>query len=100
MSSGVQRKIRGATRANNSTLNVRTVGFRPGRIEIWNETSGYHLLWVKGMADASAVQTTDQGVRSQVSADALTPLSDGFSLGNLANLNDTTTEVLRYEVQE
>lgn len=100
MSSGVQREIRGSVLANNSTRPVRTVGFRPGRIELWNETSGYHLLWVEGMADDSAVQTTNAGARSLVSADGLTPLSDGFSLGNLANVNDTTTEVLRYVVTE
>lgn len=100
MSSGVQREIRGSARCNNSTLSVRTIGFRPGKILVWNETSGYELLWVEGMADASAVQTTNAGARSVLSASALTPLSDGFSLGNLANMNDTTTEVLRYVVTE
>lgn len=100
MSSGVQREIRSTVRATGAALPVRTVGFRPGRVRLWNETTGYQLEWLEGMADDSAVQTTDAGARTIVTSDGITPLSDGFQVGALADVNDTTTEQLRYLASE
>ena len=93
----------GSTKANNSTLSIRTVGFVPRRVVIWNETNQCHCLWFEQLAAAAAYVVVAAGDLSVVSSAGVTALTAdssgnvGFSVGALANINDTTTEVLRWE---
>lgn len=87
MSSGVQRMRVGAFTGSASAVNVRTVGFRPTRVELINITGLETATWQEGMADASMIRRITAGDMSLVSSNGITPLSDGFSIGADGNLN-------------
>ena len=92
--------------STNAALPIRTTGFKPARVKVTNETTLYSLEWMKGMADASAFEVTNAGAKTLETSDCITPLdadsdgNPGFQIGARANVNDTTTEVLRWEAWE
>ena len=97
MSSSVGlRYNRDVATANNGTLTV-PVGFRPARVVVRNFTNQVMIEWVDTLADAYAFKTVAAGTRSNVTSAGITPTSTGFTIGNLADINDTTTEQLHWE---
>lgn len=98
MSSGVTRAIYGAVTGSAALLPVTTVGFRPRKVSLFNETSRVGLYWQEGMADDSALKTAAAGTRTVVTADAIIPLSNGFSVGT--DSVNAADEVLRFEAHE
>jgi hypothetical protein len=96
----------GTVVATNAVLPVRTVGYKPRKVRIVNQTTLYTVEWSEGMADASAFEITNAGAKTLETSDLITPLdpdssgNPGFSIGARANVNDTTTEVLRWETWE
>jgi len=91
MSSGVQRSVNGAVEGTGSAINVRTVGFRPRRVELRNVDGDCMGFWQNDMADASMQKVVDSGAGatdiSTVTSDGITPLSDGFTIGADSDLN-------------
>ena len=89
--------------ATGAALGVR-VGIKPRKVVCHNLTNGYKAEWNEALADDSALVTSDAGARSVVSSAGFSLLAGssstvpGFSLGALANVNDTTTEDLLFEV--
>lgn len=88
MGSGVSRVICGAVSGTGSLQEVRVVGFRPRRVEVFNAhasglTSG---TWQETMADGYMRKMVPAGTTTYA-ADGITPLSDGFSIGADADLN-------------
>lgn len=89
--------------ANNSNLDL-LVGFKPRRIVVHNLTNGYRAEWNEQLASGYAIVTATTGDRSVASSSGFSLLDGdstnppGFRLGALANLNDTTTEDLLFEV--
>lgn len=89
--------------ATNAVLAIRSVGFKPRKVVITNETTLARAEWNEAMADAYAVVTALAGDLSIVTSAGITPLDGsgddppGFSIGALATINDTTTEVLCWE---
>lgn len=75
----------------------------PQRVQISNRTTAAMAQWNDNMADAAAELTIAAGTRSNEAANGITPLAAtatagaGFTLGALAHINDTTTEVLVWE---
>lgn len=92
--------------ATNASLPIRTLQFKPRKVRVVNETTLYTLEWSEGMADASAFEITNAGAKTLETSDCITPLdpdsagNPGFQIGARANVNDTTTEVLRWEAWE
>jgi hypothetical protein len=92
--------------ATGAALAIRIVGFKPAKVRVTNETTLYSLEWLKGMADASAFEITNAGAKTLETSDCITLLdpdsngNPGFQIGARANVNDTTTEVLRWEAWE
>lgn len=89
MGSGVARKatgrIGGATSAD---VDVRTVTFRPSRVELYNQDGNVLGMWQDTMPDGDMMKTIgSSGVVSQVTSTGITPLSDGFRIGQDADLN-------------
>ena len=98
MASGGARVIRGSFVGTGAQLDIRTIGFRPRAIKLWNQSAPASAEWIEGMADAKGIKRVTAGDASEMSA-GITPLSDGFRLGTDADLN-TDTEVVYYEATE
>jgi hypothetical protein len=98
--------VTGTIAATAALLSVRSIGFKPRKVSIKNQTSLYQVDWTEGMADASAFETTNAGAMTLETSDLITPLDPdtsgnaGFSVGARANVNDAAGEVLRYECWE
>ncbi len=95
MGSGYSRTLVGSVNSTNAAQKVVT-GFRPIAVRLWLE-DGASGFWEKGMADASAFKRITAGTGSFVTADGITPLEDGFTLGADANLNPASATVVHYE---
>lgn len=107
MSSTVGSRYRtGTIPATDADLDVRTVGFKPAKVRVTNETSLYTLEHMKGMADASAFEITNAGAKTLETSDCITLLdadssgNPGFRIGARANVNDTGGEIIRWEAWE
>ena len=81
MSSGVQRTVRGVVKGTGASLDVKTVGFRPSYVKLFNKTSRVGLEWNDTMADEESLKTAADGARTVVTSGAISPLSNGFRLG-------------------
>lgn len=96
----------GTVVSTNAALAIRTLGFKPKKVRIINVTTFYQLEHFQGMADASAFEITNAGAMTLETSDCITLLdadangNPGFQVGARANVNDTTTEVLRWEAWE
>lgn len=99
MASGASKIISGAFIGTGAAINVRTVGFRPKKVEILNVGGVAKAEWVKGMADASAMKQVTAGTISVITSGGVTPLSDGFTLGDDSDLN-VDGELVRYIAYE
>lgn len=86
MSSGVQLSKNGAVLGTGANLDVRTVGFRPRRVELFNEGGLVTAIWTDSMADAAGIKRVTAGDATVMSA-GVTPLSDGFRIGTDADVN-------------
>lgn len=87
MSSGVSRVMTGSVLGTGADLDVRTVGFRPSVVMLINQDSSDKLTWTEKMADAAGHKQVAAGTSTFITADGITPLSDGFRLGADADLN-------------
>lgn len=75
----------GANRSNAGTLKINC-GFRPRVVIIW--TNGNSAHWQDSMADGGMFKRVTAGTGSAVSGGAgVTPLADGFNIGNDADIN-------------
>jgi hypothetical protein len=84
MSSGVQRAIRRGVTLIGANLDVDTVGFTPGEVEVQNTATGVRLFWQEGMPDASAIATAANGDRTYITSNGITPRPNGFRVGSAA----------------
>jgi len=86
----------GAFVGTGAELHVRydMIGFRPSFIEIFNVTSGIGLKWIEGMGDASGIKTAQNGDRTLVATNGITPEATGFTLGT--DSVNGATEQLRF----
>lgn len=98
MSSGVQISKNGAVTGTGADLDVRTVGFRPRRVELVNLTGLVTAVWLDSMADATGIKRITAGTMSAMTT-GVTPLSDGFRIGADADLN-VDGEVIHWVAHE
>lgn len=99
MASGTQYTRTGSFTSDGNARSIRTLGFRPRKVEVYNVTSGDSMLWIDTMADAAARKQLAAGTASFLTANGITPLSDGFTLGADADVN-ANGEVLHYVAHE
>ena len=81
MGSGRSREVTGSFTGTGADLEIRKVGFRPNKVVLHNVSGLCILTWSKTMADDSALKQVTAGTLSLVTANGITPLSDGFALG-------------------
>jgi hypothetical protein len=99
MASGTSRVVRGSFVGTGSAKNIRTVGFRPRTVKLWNVTGLVSAVWLDTMADAAAVKAVTDGTQSYITSDGITPLSDGFTCGADADIN-ASAEIVHWEATE
>jgi hypothetical protein len=99
MASGTSRVVRGSFVGTGALLNVRTVGFRPRTVRLWNIDGLAKAHWQDGLPDAAAWKVITAGTQSYITSNGVTPLSNGFSLGADADLN-VSGEVVHWEAVE
>lgn len=87
MASGVSRVMTGAVVGTGSAINVKTVGFRPRKVELFNVASGDVMEWSNTMPDAYGLKRVAAGTGSYVTSGGVTPLAAGFTLGTDSDLN-------------
>lgn len=93
MSSGVTRMMTGALIGTGANVDVRTVGFRPRKVQLVNIVAPDTLMWTDSMADAAGLKEVAAGTISMISSGGVTPLSDGFRLGTDSDMNVDTQKV-------
>ena len=86
MSSGVSRVMTGAGVGTGAALSIKTVGFRPRKVEIYNVTDPTSMVWINTMPDAAGYKDNDVGVWV-ASSTGITPLANGFTIGADTDLN-------------
>jgi hypothetical protein len=94
MGSGVNRMKTGSFYGTAANKDVKTVGFRPSRVELINVSSDDKLIWTDEMADAAGHKTVKAGGSSQITTGGITPLAAGFRLGTDADLNASGEKIL------
>lgn len=101
MSSGVQLKKNGAVVGTGANLDVRTVGYRPRSVRVFNLGAGLASgEWFDSMPDGSVIKRVTAGTMSLVTGgNGITPLADGFRIGADANLN-VTGQTIHWEAHE
>lgn len=100
MSSGARRVVSGSFIGDGSARSIKTVGFRPTVVRLYNVTGNAVAVWLKSMPDDAMQKTVDSGAGttdlSYVTSGGVTPLSDGFTLGADADLN-ASAETVHWE---
>ena len=100
MSSGVQLSKNGAVTGTGANLDVRTVGFRPRRVQLLNLGGLVTADWTDSMTEGRGLKRVTAGDMTQIAAGAgVTPLSDGFRIGTDADLN-VAGEVIHWVAHE
>lgn len=90
----------GTVTGTGAALNVE-LGFSPKYVKVVNVTDPTVFEWFEGMADASAIKTTDAVAMTAISTNGITPYagsttaSKGFTIGADADLN-ASGETLHY----
>ena len=88
MSSGVQVSINGAVNGLAATdLDVTTIGFRPRRVTLMNEGGLATAEWTDSMKDGEMLKRVTSGTLTKVTTTGITPLANGFRLGQDADMN-------------
>jgi hypothetical protein len=94
----------GQVTATGAALEVRSVGFKPEKVILFNKTSLARLEWNKVLADAEGIKQVAAGTTTNPTSDGITPLSGsptlggpGFQIGALADINDTAGELIVWE---
>lgn len=100
MSSGTQISKNGAANGTGAILDVKTVGFRPRRVELVNATGLVTAVWLDSMTEGRGFKRITAGTMSQMAAgEGITPLSNGFRIGVDADLN-VDGEVIHWVAHE
>lgn len=109
MSSSVgTRMATGVAVGTTSAINV-TLDFEPARVDVFNTTSGDHLVWIQEMGPDTGVKSVAAGAAAAITSGGITPNSKqyldeagtdrGFTIGTDSDINDTD-EVLVWSAWE
>jgi hypothetical protein len=87
MASGGTRIFNGSIAGTGAALDVTTPGFKPRRVDLFNEGGLCGAVWSDSMKDGECIKQVTDGTMSKVTTNGVTPLSTGFRLGTDADLN-------------
>jgi hypothetical protein len=79
--SGSNRYVSGVIRGTGASLDVKTVGFRPTKVNVYNLGTNIGLSWCRALPDASGLKAVAAGTRTFVTSAGITPLANGFNIG-------------------
>jgi hypothetical protein len=101
MASGGTRIVTGAYKGTGSALTVKTPGFRPKMVQLFNATGLVLAAWTNSMADGAAHKIINHASAQNVviTSNGITPLADGFQVGTDADLN-TSAEIVHWVAHE
>ena len=99
MASGASRWVSGAFVGTGSALQIKSVGFRPKQVKLFNKDGLALAEWFDPMPADSMWKQVTAGTLSFVSSDGIQQLVDGFELGADADLN-VADEVVYYYCQD
>lgn len=92
--------VTGALTGQGAAFDVTKVGFRPRMVKVWNTAAGglVKLEWNDAMPEGSGFKQKNDAAaqNSFLTADGITPLANGFTLGADADVN-AAGEQLYYE---
>jgi len=73
-----------------------TLGFKPRKVEVWNETDLARYEHIYGQTDAYAYKTAnhDTTQNSIITSGGITLTGDGFTVGT--GIGDTASDVIRW----
>lgn len=94
MSAANKPTISGGYAADGVARTIETLGFRPQYIKFINLTTGATAEWTDKMDDLTVV-THDSGTDAIDTAQGVTRLTDGFSIGTNAVINNSGDD-MRY----
>jgi len=104
MSSATRVVQMGQVTATGAALPVRAVGFKPEKVILFNKTTLAMVVWNKMLADDEGIKTVAAGTVTLEASAGITPLAGsptlggpGFSIGAMADVNDTATELIMWE---
>lgn len=86
MSSGTN-SYSGSFTGTGAAIDVQTPPFKPSRVDLFNVSGLCKAHWTQDMPDASMMKQITAGTISNVTANGVTPLANGFRLGADADLN-------------
>jgi len=91
----------GAFTGTGAALNVDTVGFKPGKVELLNRTGLVSAHWTTEMGDGAAFKNInhDTAQNAFVTTGGITARASGFSVGTDADLN-TAAELVYWVAYE
>jgi len=99
MASGAGRIKQGAFIGTGSALDVIVIGFKPQKVELYNESGLAEAVWTESMANGEMLKRVTGGTLSKVTTTGVTPLATGFRLGADADMN-VATEKVHYTAHE
>jgi hypothetical protein len=79
--SGGRNYATGIVRGTGASLDVKTVGFRPSKVRVYNLGTNIGLEWTMAMPDASGLKAVAAGTRTNITSAGITPLATGFNIG-------------------
>lgn len=81
----------GSVKGTGSAMDIKTLGFRPRKVKVFNVASGglCSLEWNNAMPDASGYKSMphDTAQHAFLTSNGITPLAAGFTLGADGDLN-------------
>jgi hypothetical protein len=77
----------GSAVGTGANLDVKSVGFRPRKVQLWNVASGDRMTWVESMPSGYGFKEVAAGAGSYVTTGGISPLVDGFRLGTDSDMN-------------
>lgn len=86
----------GVVTGTGSALNVTKLGFRPRSVKLYNIDGLCTLYWQNNMPDAYGFKEITDGTKSYISANGITPLVNGFTIGADADIN-VSGERIKFE---
>ena len=103
MASGGTRVKCGQFTGTGAAINITTVGFKPRKVKLINSDNPATMEWNEAMADAAALQFTAVAAAAFLTAEGITPLANGFTVGGDADSTNNVnvdTETVYWEAHE
>ena len=93
MASGGIKQATGSFKGTGAAIDIKTVGFRPKTVDLFNVGGTTIGHWTDMMADGSMLKQITAGTMSLVTSNGVAPLADGFRVGADTDMNVSGEQV-------